>query len=195
MRSNAPSFIEKQRRAQILEAAVELLAVGGPTAASLSAIAERIGASKGVVSYHFEGKDELLRSVVTSVLSDAGAYMTPRIAAAHDARARLREYVAANLDYLAANRVRMRALRAVLIAMPSDSLYAEPGRDAVRALAGLIEDGQRAGQFRAADPVVAARSLRASIDSVGELLHDDPGLDVVAYARELLRLFETGLDS
>jgi AcrR family transcriptional regulator len=43
----------------------------GFAAASLGAIAERIGVSKGVLSYHFAGKGELLHEVVARVLTEA----------------------------------------------------------------------------------------------------------------------------
>ena len=33
--------------------------------------------SKGVLSYHFAGKSELLREVIGHVLTEAAAYMTP----------------------------------------------------------------------------------------------------------------------
>ena len=54
------SFIEQARREQIVDAAIDVLYESGFAAASLGAIAERIGVSKGVLSYHFAGKRELL---------------------------------------------------------------------------------------------------------------------------------------
>ena len=65
-----------------MDAAIDVLYESGFAAASLGAIAERIGVSKGVLSYHFTGKSELLREVVGHVLTEAAAYMTPRVAAA-----------------------------------------------------------------------------------------------------------------
>ena len=76
------SFIEQARREQIVDAAIDVLYESGFAAASLGAIAERIGVSKGVLSYHFAGKSELLREVIGHVLTEAAAYMTPRVAAA-----------------------------------------------------------------------------------------------------------------
>ena len=65
-----------------MAAAIDVLYESGFAAASLGAIAEHIGVSKGVISYHFAGKSELLREVVAQVLTEASEYMTPRIAAA-----------------------------------------------------------------------------------------------------------------
>lgn len=191
------SFVERARREQILGAAVELLAEGGYGAASLSSIAARIGASKGVISYHFDGKDELLAQVVATVLGEAGAVMSPRVEAAAGARAKLRAYVAANMEYLSSHRREVRALTAVLTGLPpapdGTPAYAAAGRDAVEALAALLQMGQDAGEFRGFDARVAARSLRASIDAVTELLRVEPTLDIDGYADALLDLFEAAV--
>jgi AcrR family transcriptional regulator len=53
------TFIEAARRAQIVTAAIETIAGLGYGQASLARIAERAGTSKGVISYHFPGKDDL----------------------------------------------------------------------------------------------------------------------------------------
>lgn len=180
-----------------MRATIELLADVGYGATSLSAIAEKIGASKGVVSYHFAGKDELLTQVVNSVLQDAAAFMAPRVQTASGAPAKLRAYVQANLQFLGEHRDDIRALTAILTSLPpgSDGLpvYAAAGRDAVEALATLLRTGQDTGEFRDFTPSVVARSVRAAIDAVSELLNVEPDLDVSAYARELLALFEPGV--
>lgn len=191
------SFVERARRQQILRAAIELLAEGGYGAASLSAIATRIGASKGVISYHFDGKDELLAQVVSTVLGEAGAFMGPQVEAAIGAREKLRAYVRANLAYLSTHRREIRALTAVLSGLPpapdGSPPYTAAGSDAVTALAALLEGGQATGELRSFNTVVVARSLRAAIDAVTELLRVEPGLDVEGYAEDLLDLFETAV--
>ena len=47
--------------------------------------------------------------------------------------------------------------------------------------------------FRPTDALVVARSLRAAIDAVIEVLRTEPDLDVGAYADALLELVETGV--
>ncbi len=98
------SFIERARREQIVNAAIDVLYESGFAAASLGAIAERIGVSKGVLSYHFTGKSELLREVVAHVLTEASQYMRPRIEATSSYLDALRIYVTSNLEYIGANR-------------------------------------------------------------------------------------------
>ncbi|CAM4303409.1 TetR family transcriptional regulator [Nocardiopsis rhodophaea] len=73
------SFIEKARRAQIIEAAVAVIAEVGFAKASLARIAQHAGISKGVISYHFAGKDELIEQVVEQIYLSATDYVVPRI--------------------------------------------------------------------------------------------------------------------
>ncbi|WEL93058.1 helix-turn-helix domain containing protein, partial [Tsukamurella tyrosinosolvens] len=62
--SGQRSFIEEARRRQIIAAAAEVLADEGYGRATLARIARQAGISKGVISYHFDGKDDLMRQVV-----------------------------------------------------------------------------------------------------------------------------------
>jgi AcrR family transcriptional regulator len=73
--------VSNARRAQIVQAAIETLAEVGYANASLSRIAVRLGISKGVISYHFAGKDDLIAEIVSQVLQRARADMQPRIEA------------------------------------------------------------------------------------------------------------------
>src|SRR5208283_4294808 len=96
------SFIEKARRAQIIECAINAIAELGYNKASLTEIAKRAGVSKGVISYHFAGKGELIEQIVATVVETATAEMIPRIFAEHSPARMLRAYIESNLDFLAA---------------------------------------------------------------------------------------------
>ena len=54
----ATSFIEEARRRQIIDTAIRTIATRGYSRTSLAEIAREAGISKGVISYHFEGKGE-----------------------------------------------------------------------------------------------------------------------------------------
>lgn len=60
------TFPSAARRAQFA-AAIDTIAEVGHARASLGRIAERVGVSKGVISYHFAGKDELVQEVIADV--------------------------------------------------------------------------------------------------------------------------------
>ena len=148
----ARSFIEEARREQIVSAAIDVLYEGGFAAASLGAIAERIGVSKGVISYHFTSKSELLREVVAHVLTEASAYMGPRIAAAGSRRDALRTCVTANLDYIGANRRKIIAFTEIVNGMPPGGTepapYDEGRRQAVGGAAAAAGGGPGGGRVR-----------------------------------------------
>jgi TetR/AcrR family fatty acid metabolism transcriptional regulator len=188
------SFIEQARRDQIVAAAIDSLYESGFAATSLGAIAERIGVSKGVISYHFTGKDEVLREIVAQVLAEARAYMVPRIAAAQSYGEALRLYVSTNMEYIEAQRRKIIAFMEILNGMPptrSEPAPFDEGRQvAVDELTSLLAAGQAAGEFGAFSAAVASVSLRASIDALSILLRADPAMDIGAYGAELLRLYE-----
>jgi AcrR family transcriptional regulator len=97
------SFVSNARRAQIVEAAIETVADVGYANASLARIAVRLGISKGVISYHFSGKDDLIAEIVSQVLQRARACMQPRIEAQSTGPAMLRAYIESNLEFMRDN--------------------------------------------------------------------------------------------
>jgi AcrR family transcriptional regulator len=187
------TFIEQARRRQIIDGAIDVLARDGYGAASLAAIAEEIGVSKGVILYHFAGKDDLLRSVVADVLAEATGEMRPRIEAASCHTDALERYITSNLDFIARRRHKILALTEIFNNMRGSAgephPYAEGHRAAVSALARLLADGQEAGEFGPFPAQYAAVALRAAIDAVGDLLRADPDMDVREYGAALASLF------
>ena len=188
------TFTETARRAQILAAAIDTIAELGYGQASLARIAETAGTSKGVIIYHFGGKDELIRELVAEVVARGVAYMEPRIDAESTGGGKLRAYIESNLAFMRENRNHMVAIvEIVLNARTADDsrLYRLAVQDdGVAALQGLLAYFQGTGEFRAGfDPHVMAMAIRAAINAVPAQLARDPALDVGHHARELADLF------
>jgi AcrR family transcriptional regulator len=190
------TFTENARRQQIVAAAIDTIAEVGFAQASLARIAERIGVSKGVISYHFAGKDDLIRQVVIDIIEAARAYMIPRVFAESTGPARLRAYIESNLAFMREHRNSMVAI--VDIArngrVMADGPRRVDGRDADVAvhiledeLARLQAEGELRSDF---DPGVMAVAIRAAIDSVPHRLVREPDLDVDHYAREIVTIFD-----
>jgi AcrR family transcriptional regulator len=148
------TFIETARRAQIVAAAIDTIAEAGYAGASFARIAEKLGISRGLISYHFAGKDDLMRQVVHDAAEEAKAYMHPRILAESPGPGMLRAYIESNLAF-------MRDHRNNVIAMVEIARSAEGRRvfyrdtdvvDAVRALEHLLSGPQAAGQIVPAGP-------------------------------------------
>ncbi|QMU78073.1 TetR family transcriptional regulator [Streptacidiphilus sp. PB12-B1b] len=189
------SFTETGRRAQIVAATIEVIAEVGYHRATFAKIAERAGlSSTGMISYHFEGRDDLMREVVAEVLRLADGYVRPRIEAHESYAGRLRASIEGNLDLLAEYPNHLAAIAEVL----GNLRGGDPGMvaflDATEATLALqveqLRKAQRAGEFCEFDPWVMMRAIRAAIDDVVRRAPHDPGLDVRAAGRELADLFD-----
>ena len=189
------TFTEAARRAQIVMAAIDTIAEVGYGQASLARIAERAGTSKGVISYHFAGKDDLIREVVAEVLAAGEAYMLPRILAQSSGPDLLRAYIESNLAFIRENRRQLIAVLEIFLnarGEAGDRLLDERALDhTVTLLEQLLAHFQAVGDFRADfDPLVMAVAIRGAIDQVPSRLARYPDLDVDGYARELVALFD-----
>jgi AcrR family transcriptional regulator len=190
------TFIETARRAQIVAAAIDTIAEVGYARASLGRIAARIGISRGLISYHFAGKDELIKEVVHAVIEQGKAYMQPRILAQSTGSGMLRAYIESNLAFMREHPNHLIAI--VEIARNGVTpdgrrlFYGDADVDeAVRVLAHHLAGFQAAGQLRADfDPRAMAIAIRAAIDAVPPRLAFDPHLDIDNYASEIANLFE-----
>jgi AcrR family transcriptional regulator len=187
------SFIETVRRAQIAAAAIDTIAEAGYAGASFARIAERVRISRGLISYHFAGMDDLIKQVVHEAAEQAIAYIRPRVLAESTGPAMLRAYIQSNLAF-------MRDHRNNVIAMIEISRSADGRRifyddtavvNAVGALEGPLAGFQAAGQFRPDfDPHVMAIAIRAAIEAASPLFALNPEFDIENYANEIATIFD-----
>ncbi len=190
------TFIENARRQQIVTAAIDTIAEVGFAKASLARIAERIGISKGVISYHFAGKDDLIRQVVIEIIEASRSYIIPRVFAESAGPARLRAYIESNLAFMREHRNSMIAILDIARngGVMADGRRRVDGRDAgvaVRLLEEELARLQSEGELRRDfDPGVMAVAIRAAIDSVPHRLVGDPDLDIDHYSKELATIFD-----
>lgn len=191
MRSrDTSSFIERARRQQIIASTIEVLAREGYAAATLARIAEHAGISKGVVSYHFGSRDDLMEAVVVDAYTRGGEQILPALTAEGSAAARLTGYLNANLDLIAAHRSAALAIGEII-----SNLRDEHGRrrfdeaqnaGPVDVLAAMLEQGQRDGEFGDFDARAVAFIIRDAIDGVGSRLRADIDFDIEGFARTLV---------
>ncbi|WP_327139872.1 TetR/AcrR family transcriptional regulator [Nocardia sp. NBC_01327] len=189
------SFIEEARRRQIIAAAVDLIAEIGYGNASLAKIAEHAGISKGVISYHFDGKDDLMTQLVIQLYVSGAEFMTPVIAAAVGPRNRLRAYIASNLDFIDANKQYVAAMTDVVLNLRDAEgqlkfTYAEGAEEILRPLVDMLREGQRDSVFGDFDPLLMAKSIRDAIDGTAGRAIQESDFDVHRYTAHLCRLFD-----
>lgn len=190
-RERRGTFIEAARRAQIIEAALEVVLQVGYAQASLARIAEAAGTSKSVVSYHFDGKEELLRAVVEHVFADTGLRMAEAVEARSTPAARLEAYVRAELAEMARHPRRFAAATEILISHRDEQgrplLLDEAAAD-LTFLESILREGVRAGAFTIPDVAVATTTITHAIDGALTTAQRDPGTDLGAYADALVPL-------
>ena len=190
------SFAETARRAQIVDCAIDTIAELGFARASVDQIAKRVGVSKGVITYHFPSKEEIVDAVIEKVVAAGRDHMGPRITAETSAAGRLRAYIKSNLEFIDAHRKPLIAL--VEIAMSArradGSLVIGPESLARRAanLEELLRVGQRSGEFRRFNTRVMALTIIQAVDAVPSLLAREPNLDIKLHAKELATVFALG---
>jgi TetR/AcrR family transcriptional regulator, fatty acid metabolism regulator protein len=191
--SEGRTFIDRARRAQIITAAIDTIAELGYGQASLTRIAQRAGTSKGVVTYHFTGKDEIIQEVITAVLARGSEYMTPRIMAETTGVGMLRAYIESNLAYMRDNRNHLLAVVEIAVNARNEdgsrSFDAAVLDDGLAALQRLIAGFQSTDEFRPDfNAHVMAVAIRGAIDAVPPRLARDT-FDIDSFAKELAALF------
>lgn len=186
------SFIETARRAQIISAAIGTIAELGYGQASLAQIGKRAGISKGVITYYFASKEDLMREVAADVLTAFAAFVIPRMEGKPTVAAELRAFFEANAAFLTAQRPACLALLEIASALhPSDAGLAMLPRITsadISALEALLLRGQEQGEFRDFDRRVMAVSILALRNSMVEQAAADPDLDLAAYVNEVVTL-------
>jgi AcrR family transcriptional regulator len=187
------TFIETARRAQIAAAAIDTIAEVGYAGASFARIAERLGISRGLISYHFAGKDDLIKQVVHEAAEQAIAHIRPRVLAESTGPGTLRAYIESNLAFMRDHRNNVIAM--IEIARSAEGRHIFYGDTAVINAVGALEQGlsgfQATGQLRSDfDPHVMAIAIRAAIEAASPLLALDPQFDIDNYSREIITVFD-----
>jgi AcrR family transcriptional regulator len=191
------SFIEKARRAQIVECAIETIAEVGYAQASLGQIAKRAKISKGVISYHFANKEELMEQIPIEYYVAWQSYISPRIEAQKSPKEMLRVYIESNLAFIDENRQHVFAVIEVVsnkrTADGKLQFAAEHDETILLPIENILIMGMQEGIFRGftrPSARVMALTIRNAIDGFTIELMRKPHLDVQEYTRELVTIFD-----
>ncbi|MFD1544586.1 TetR/AcrR family transcriptional regulator [Nonomuraea guangzhouensis] len=188
------SVTNAARRAQIVRAAIETIAEIGYEKATFATITERAGlSSPRMISYHFAGKQDLIRQIVEDVYHAGAAYILERVKAETTAPGRLRAYLESNLEFLREHPTDLAALTEIgphlrdQAGEPySTAGYQEPS---VQGVVMLLEEGQRGGEFGDFDARSMAVMIRAAIDAAAPRMRGVPALDFDAYRSTVVGTF------
>jgi AcrR family transcriptional regulator len=181
---------EQARRAQIVTAAIAVIAESGYGRASFARIAERAGlSSTGLISYHFANRGELMEQVVERVIGAITEFMGARMTGATGAADALRRYIEGNAAFVETHPAEMKALLEIFLG-GGFSYDAGQDREAKSPVEQILRAGQASGEFRDFNVTVMATMIQRAVDGLPFLLTDDPGFDTRTYAAEVITAFE-----
>ncbi len=188
------SFIETARRAQLTACAIDTIAEQGYAEASLARICERAGISKGVLTYHFASKQELMDHVVVEIYTAFSAFVQTQAADATAPMDAIAAFLRANAAFIQTHRNHLLALLDISAHQEREggdtTTQRRVGSSDIQHLEAVLKEGQRDGAFRLFDAHIMAVSIMALRNSMVAQAATDPSLDLNAYASELVALVE-----
>jgi TetR/AcrR family transcriptional regulator, fatty acid metabolism regulator protein len=191
------TFTQRKRRDQLVACTIEAVAEAGYPRTTVAEVARRAGVSKGVVSYHFPAKDDLIQAVITDVIAEMAQYLEPRLRAA-DPLQHPERFIAAYLStwtgYIHSHGRDVLALVRIYNAFRDETGRPNPAFD-VRAtditiVAQILRHGQQTGRLGSFDPRIMATVMKAALDDLLTQYAGHPDLDLHGYGAELVALFE-----
>jgi TetR/AcrR family transcriptional regulator, fatty acid metabolism regulator protein len=187
------TFTQLKRRDQLVDCAIDAVAELGFQGTSVAEIARRAGVSKGVVTYHFAAKDDLIYAVVARIFDSVTEALESRLRGTSPATF-VADYIDAWVEYYRTQTRYMLAIGEIWSNFRDDRGQQNLGPQAVEGELGVVqrvlEYGQDQGILGRFDARVMAVSIKAALDALLSQLARDPDLDLEAYGAELVTLFE-----
>ncbi|MFI5736323.1 TetR/AcrR family transcriptional regulator [Kribbella sp. NPDC051587] len=177
-----------QARERILDAAAEAFMADGFVAATIDDVARLVGATKGLVYYHFRSKFDLLLAVYEEAMRRARNHVEPFATGDADGFTRLSAMAVAHehnlMQHLAYHQVVHQVVRGEmsfsLKARQREALIAanQLRADHEQLFRGVLEEGIADGTLRPVDSALATRTLLSSLNSVDTWFRPRPGQTV-----------------
>jgi len=161
------SIIEDIRKDQIIQSAIDALASVGYTKTTLDQIAETADISRGVITYYFKSKDQLISEVMRRMLTEQKEIIMGRVDRAASPREKLAEYIGASIDHMKSDRTHYEAQ----VELWSNLEYKKEFnqkiyRGCIEVVTKILKEGIEAGVFRDMDVQNAAVLIQGSIDGI-----------------------------
>ncbi|HTU76638.1 MAG TPA: TetR/AcrR family transcriptional regulator [Trebonia sp.] len=187
------TFTQTARRAQLVGCAIDALAEVGYQQTSVAEVARRAGVSKGVVTYYFPARDELVWAVVSAVFASIAEHVGSRLEDVPPGRF-VASYLQAWVDYYRAFRREMLAIAEIWTSFRDASGRPHLGASTLGREMTLIETALAAGQAEGTlgdfSTRVMAVTLKSALDGLLAQLALEPELDLDAYRDDLIALFD-----
>ncbi len=185
------TFTEEARRKQIIDGTIDTLAKNGYVGTSFVTIAQSIGISRGLISYHFENKNELLHETYGAIYGARTDAIAAATASANMHVERLEAAIKSDLVFMAAHPTFFAALIEIVFNVrdASSLKYLRELHDpSLLSVQTLLEDGQKAGAFGQFDAQYMAMIIDGAKDQFLGQLMTHPDLSAEAYANALIEM-------
>jgi AcrR family transcriptional regulator len=180
------------RRAQIVAVARSLVAEGGLEALTFGALEKRLAFTRGVVTYHFRDKEEIVEAVLVSAIAEIDAAAVAGFQSSASMETRVRAVLQALVDGFLDHREAGAILLSLWTRIPSDpraaALNARLYENWRRQSARLVQHGREDGTFGDI-PADAAGALMVSmvVGIVLQVIFEPGAVDPNALVEEAAR--------
>ncbi|MBI5354064.1 MAG: TetR family transcriptional regulator [Chloroflexi bacterium] len=189
------TFIEKARRKQIVEAAIASIAAQGYINTTIATIAAEVETSKGVINYHFDGKNSLIEATIQAILMEQWTFIKKDVEKQSSARQKLRAYIGASFEFMKAYRSHVVAWVDLWGSFSSieekrdfNIKSYEPCR---RHLQKILDLGWETGEFRQFNSSTLSSLIQAAIDgAMLQWVFDESSVDLDECSDMLCAMFD-----
>jgi TetR/AcrR family transcriptional regulator, fatty acid metabolism regulator protein len=164
----------------------------GYDSVTFGSVGRELGISKGLISYHFPQREDLMAAAVEKIMADFAASFPDPVPGA-PAADNLRVLVASALDYAALHATAMAALLEIGEHWrgPAGRLLAAPWRQAaLQTVEETLRQGQESGDFAAFDCHLAAIAIQGILDGQVAAWRREPPEDATVQSRMIVGLIE-----
>jgi AcrR family transcriptional regulator len=148
-----PETLRELRRGQIVAIARKLVAEDGLEALTIGSLEARLAFSRGVITYHFQNKDDIVHAVLESALEEIHAgtasQLAPAASGEERVRATLRAYVRGFIERVEATRILLSFWGRISSDKRARKANATLYAGYRRAAAAMLEAGRASGEFAA----------------------------------------------
>jgi AcrR family transcriptional regulator len=147
------------RRAQIIRAARRIVAEEGLEALTFASLEKRLTFTRGVVTYHFKDKGEIVDAVLASAIEDIDASVTAAISSADDIGGKVAAMLASNVRGFTQQKEAGRILFSFWSRLSAD--------ESARKLNAALHARYRDQSAKLLKKAQAAKVIRADVDPKG----------------------------
>lgn len=187
-----PSFIAEARREQIIKATIEVLDEIGYVNLSLAKIAKKAKVSTGLISYHFEDKEDVLNNTLVYLLELQFNYIKERVSNKESAYDQLIAFIDASLAYQGTHRANNIALIEIIFnARTEENIpYYKMSNDDEDPLHKYLQEilvyGQNTNEFSEFNPKNVSTMIQGAIAE--SMLMIGEGFNLEAYKNDLVNM-------